>query len=307
MASENDRIAAPAIETEHLTKRFPGVTAVDDLSLEVGQGEIVGFLGPNGAGKTTTIRMLMGFLRPTSGRCSVLGGVPRTEPRLRRRIGYLPGDFRIDPAMRASELFSWFAKLRGGVDRTRLNRLTDRLELDPHRSFGTLSKGNRQKVGLIQALMHDPEVLILDEPTSGLDPLVQREFIRLLQEATAKGAAVLFSTHVLPEIERLASSVAIIRGGKLVTMSSVNALLDRARHRLEFRFTQDVPPALFDNVQGVVEVQLDQHTATVLIDGPEGPALAAAARGPGLLRVTPAGDELEDLFLSLYEQPRAAG
>jgi ABC-2 type transport system ATP-binding protein len=295
-----------AIVTDRLTKRFSEVVAVSELSLEVHAGEIVGFLGPNGAGKTTTIRMLLGFLNPTAGRLSVLGGVPGREPRLRRRIGYLPGDFRVDPAMSGGELFAWFGRLRGGVEQARLTELVERLDLDPARPFGALSKGNRQKVGIVQAFMHDPDVLILDEPTSGLDPLVQREFLRLLREAVGRGAAVLFSTHVLPEVERIASLVAIIRAGRLVTVSSVDALLDRARHRLEFRFTQPVPRSLFDGVPGVLAAEVDHHTATVTIDGPEGPALAAAAAGPGLLRVSPAGDDLEDLFLSLYDDRERA-
>lgn len=291
---------APAIETDGLTKRFPGIVAVSGLDLEIYPGEIVGFLGPNGAGKTTTIRMLLGFLRPTAGRCLVLGGSPAREPGLRRRIGYLPGDLRIDPAMSGAEVFAWFAHLRGGIDRTRIKQLVDRLDLDPTRSFGTLSKGNRQKVGLVQAFMHDPDVLILDEPTSGIDPLVQREFLRLLRESTQRGAAVLFSTHILPEIERIASRVAIIRGGQLVTVSTVDALLDRARHRLEFRFVRTIRHDLFDGIPGVVEAEVEDHTATVTIDGPEGPALRVAADA-GLLRVSPVGDDLEDLFLSLYQ------
>ena len=295
-------MGASVILTDRLTKRFPQVTAVSDLSIEVRAGEIVGFLGPNGAGKTTTIRMLLGFLRPSAGRSTVLGDSLARSPALRRRVGYLPGDFRIDPGISGAELFAWFGGLRGGVNRTRLNALIDRLSLDPTRKFGTLSKGNRQKVGLVQAFMHDPDVLILDEPTTGLDPLVQREFLRMLREETERGAAVLFSTHVLPEIERIASRVAIIRAGRLVTMSSVNALLDGARHRLELRFAGTIARSLFDGVPGVIAAEVDGNTATVTIDGPEGPALRTAAAVPGLLRVSSAGDELEDLFLSLYEE-----
>ncbi|HYM96138.1 MAG TPA: ABC transporter ATP-binding protein [Candidatus Sulfotelmatobacter sp.] len=294
--------SAVVIATDRLTKRFPKVTAVSELSIQVGAGEIVGFLGPNGAGKTTTIRLLLGFLRPTAGRCTIFGGSPAQQPRLRRRIGYLPGDLRVDPAMSGTELFHWFGRLRGGVNEARLKGLIDRLNLDPTRPFGALSKGNRQKVGLVQAFMHDPDVLILDEPTTGLDPLVQREFLRMLREATQRGAAVLFSTHVLPEIERIASRVAIIRAGKLVTTSSVESLLDRARHRLEFRFSGTVDHRLFDGVPGVVATEFEGQTVTVAIDGPEAPALRAAAAAPGLLRVNSAGDDLEDLFLSLYEE-----
>jgi beta-exotoxin I transport system ATP-binding protein len=291
-----------AITSDRLTKRFPKVTAVSELSIEVRHGEICGFLGPNGAGKTTTIRMLLGFLRPTAGSCSVLGGWLWREAGVRRRVGYLPGDFRIDSAMSGAQLFTWFGRLRGNVDQRRLRGLIDRLDLDPTRPFGSLSKGNRQKVGLVQAFMHDPEVLILDEPTTSLDPLVQREFLRMLRESTERGAAVLFSTHVLPEIERIASRVAIIRSGRLVTMSSVDSLLDRARHRLQFRFTGAVDRKLFEGVPGVIAAEVDGQTATITIDGPEGPALQRAASAPGLLRVSAAGDDLEDLFLSLYDR-----
>jgi ABC-2 type transport system ATP-binding protein len=296
-----EKASPAAIQIDRLTKRFPKVTAVSELSFEVQRGQIVGFLGPNGAGKTTTIRMLLGFLRPTAGQCSVLGGSLGREPSLRRRVGYLPGDFRIDPSMSGAELFAWFARLRGGVDRNKLNGLVERLGLDPTRPFGTLSKGNRQKVGLVQAFMHDPEVLILDEPTTGLDPLMQREFLRILGETVDRGGAVLFSTHVLPEIERIATRVAIIRSGQLVTMADVETLLDRARHRLEFRFTSTIDRKLFEGVPGVLAAEVDGRTATVTVDGPEGPVLQKAAAVPGLLRVSSAADDLEGLFLSLYD------
>lgn len=297
---------APAIATEALTKRFGRLTAVSELSLAIQPGEVVGFLGPNGAGKTTTIRMLLGFLRPTSGRLSVLGGVPARDTGLRRRIGYLPGDFRIDPTMTGNELFAWFGELRGGVNRQRVRELVERLQLDPGRPFGHLSKGNRQKIGLVQAFQHDPDVLILDEPTTGLDPLVQRAFLELVREAAGRGAAVLFSSHVLPEVERVAARIAIIRAGRLVTIAPVDELLDRARHRLEFRFAGPVSPDLFADVPGVVAAEVHGPNATLAIDGAVGPALAAALNGPALLRVRSVGDDLEDLFVTLYDQRASA-
>jgi len=296
-------VSAPAIMCDQLSKRFPAVRAVSELTLQVAAGEIVGFLGPNGAGKTTTMRMLMGALRPSSGRCGVLGGSLARDVELRRRVGCLPGDLRVDPALTGSQLFTWFGRLRGGLDVPRVEDLVQRLGLDPSRPFGTLSKGNRQKVGIVQALQHDPDVLILDEPTTGLDPLVQREFLALVRESAAGGAAVLFCSHVLPEVERIADRVAIIRGGKLVTESTVDDLLDRARRRLELRFAEPVPAGLFDLVPGVVDVDLDGRTATITIEGPVGPALRAATDAGTLLRVNPAGDDLEDLFVSLYRRP----
>ncbi|HEX6498194.1 MAG TPA: ABC transporter ATP-binding protein [Micromonosporaceae bacterium] len=290
-------MSAPAVAIDRLTKRYGSLTAVDDLTLTVAPGEVVGFLGPNGAGKTTTIRTLLGFLRPTSGSCAVLGSWPGRDVAVRRRIGYLPGDFRVEPAMTAHHLFAWYARLRGvGLDRAR--ELCERLDLDPTRRFGTLSKGNRQKVGLVQAFLHDPDVLVLDEPTTGLDPVVQREFLAMVDEAARRGAAVLFSSHVLPEVERVADRIAIIRGGRLVTMSTVDDLLDQARHRLELRYAAPVPDGLLDGVPGVVRADVDGYRLTVVVDGPVGPVLRAAASRDGLVRIDTVGDELEDLFLA---------
>jgi len=294
-------MSEPAITTSRLTKRFGTLTAVSELDLEVMPGEVVGFLGPNGAGKTTTIRMLLGFLNPSEGSCQVLGSSPSRDVSLRRRIGYLPGDLRVDPSMTGAELFSWFGKLRGGIDQRRVDELVERLGLDPGRPFGALSKGNRQKVGLIQAFQHDPDVLILDEPTSGLDPLAQREFMRLVHEAVARDAAVLFSSHILPAVERIASRIAIIRTGKLVAVSTVDELLDRARRRLELRFSEPVSADIFKGVPGVVEVDVDGDTAQIVIDGAVGPALGAATGKASLLRINNVGDDLEDLFVSLYD------
>jgi ABC-2 type transport system ATP-binding protein len=297
MATSGD--ATPAIAAHGLTKRFGRLTAVAGLDLQVATGEVLGFLGPNGAGKTTTIRMLMGFLRPTAGQATVLGA-RAGDLGVRHRIGYLPGDLRVDPTMTGAQLFAWYGALRGRRDQARVDALTERLGLDPSRRFGTLSKGNRQKVGIVQALCHDPQVILLDEPTTGLDPLVQREFLALLAEAAQNGAAVLFSSHVLPEVERAATRVAIIRAGQLVTVSTVDDLLDQARRRLEIHFAAPIPDGVFDAVPGVVEAQIQGRTAVLAIDGPVGPALRAATDVGAVLRVNPAGDDLEDLFVSLY-------
>ncbi len=297
----------PAIATRALSKRFGSVTAVSDLTVRVEPGQILGFLGPNGAGKTTTIRMLMGFLRPTAGHATVLGA-PAGDIAVRSRIGYLPGDLRVDPTMTARQLFDWYRRLRRRGSQARTDELTERLELDPSRPFGTLSKGNRQKVGIIQALCHEPDVIILDEPTTGLDPLIQREFLALLSRAASEGAAILFSSHVLPEVERAAHKVAIIRAGELVTVSTVDDLLDHARHRLELRYTAPVPANLFAGVDGVAGAEVHDRTAVLTIDGPVGPALRAATEPGTLLRINPAGDDLEDLFVSLYHpDQRPAG
>jgi beta-exotoxin I transport system ATP-binding protein len=288
---------APVIEIEHLSRRFGRLRAIEDLSLAVEAGEILGFLGPNGAGKTTTVRTLMGFLRPTAGSARVLGVWPGDDVGVRSRIGYLPGDVRIEPGMRASHLFAWFARLRG-VSTKRAHELSERLGLDPSRPFGTLSKGNRQKVGLVQAFLHDPEVIVLDEPSTGLDPVVQRELLAIIREAAARGAAVLFSSHVLPEVERIAGRVAVLRAGRLVTLAPVRDLLDRARHRLELSFADPVQPEVLRDVPGVVDLLVDSRRLDIVVDGPVGPVLKAATGLGTLLRVAPAGDELEDLFFT---------
>lgn len=209
----------------------------------------------------------------------------------------------MDPSMCGRDLFQWFGRLRGGVNQSRVDDLTERLQLDPTRPFGALSKGNRQKIGIVQAFMNDPEVLILDEPTTGLDPLVQRDFLELVRACAANGAAVLFSSHVLPEVERLASRVAIIRAGRLVTVATIDQLAEHARHRLELRFANPVPHDLFVGVPGVVAQQVDGRSVVITLDGPAGPAMEVAAKGPGLIRVSSAGDDLEDLFLKFYEGP----
>ncbi|MGH7722192.1 MAG: ABC transporter ATP-binding protein [Candidatus Dormibacteria bacterium] len=294
------------ISARGLTKRFGDLTAVADLTLEVGAGEVVGFLGPNGAGKSTTMRMLLGFLRPSAGTCTVLGACLRDDTPARCRVGYLPGDLRVDSGMTGQQLFAWFGRLRGGLDRRRVDALVERLELDPTRRIGTLSKGNRQKVGIVQAFQHDPDVLILDEPTTGLDPLVQREFLRLVEEASSRGASVLLSSHVLPEVERVADRVAIIRAGRLVAVSTLDALLDRARHRFDLRYMHPVADDLFSGVAGVVSCQVSGRLVSITVDGPVGPALRAATQSPGLMRVSGSGDDLEELFISLYAGDRSS-
>jgi ABC-2 type transport system ATP-binding protein len=288
---------AAVIEVDHLTRRFGHLVAVDEVSFTVSTGEILGFLGPNGAGKSTTLRTLMGFLHPTAGSCRVLGVWPGVDVGVRGRIGYLPGDFRIEAGMTASELFAWFARLRG-VPVAPAFELAQRLELDPSRPFRTLSKGNRQKVGVVQAFLHRPEVVVLDEPSTGLDPVVQRELLELVREAATGGAAVLFSSHVLPEVERVADRIAVLRAGRLIALSPVGDLLDHARHRLELSFTAPVLPSLLYGVPGVVDSVADGRRLDIVVDGPVGPALAAATAKATLVRVAPIGDELEDLFFT---------
>ncbi|MCH7706430.1 MAG: ABC transporter ATP-binding protein, partial [Chloroflexi bacterium] len=199
------------ILTEGLTKSYGKSRGIVDLNLEVRAGEVFGFLGPNGSGKTTTMRLLLDFIRPTRGRAEVFGLDVRTESmEIRRRVGYLPGDLAMYENLTGRELLTYFANLQGGVSWSYTEALAERLGLDLSRPIRTLSTGNKQKVGLVQAFMHQPELLVVDEPTSGLDPLVRQEFYRIVQEAKAEGQTVFLSSHILAEVERIADRVGII-------------------------------------------------------------------------------------------------
>ena len=233
-------MSEPVIQTSGLVKKYGTLTAVDQLDLTVAPGEVYGLLGPNGAGKSTTIRTILGYLHPTAGTATVHGGSAR-DPHIRRRIGYLPGDLRLEGRLKVRQILDFYADLRGGVAQERIDDLCEQMQLDVTRPFGQLSKGNRQKVGVVQAVMHDPDVLILDEPTAGLDPLMQREVLNLVRERRDAGAAVLFSSHIIFEVEEVADRVGILREGRKVVEDSVAGLQTiTARQSLHLRFSEPV-------------------------------------------------------------------
>jgi ABC-2 type transport system ATP-binding protein len=228
---------ADAIEARGLTKRYGQATALDGLDLSVGEGAVFGVIGPNGAGKTTTMRLLLDLIRPTSGSVRVLGSDPRAGgPELRKRIGYLPGELRLEGRVTGRALLGHYARISGPVADNTIQDLADRLGLDLDRQVRTLSKGNKQKLGLVQAFMHAPPLLVLDEPTSGLDPLVQQEFLAMVREAREAGQTVFLSSHVLSEIQQAADTVAILRQGRVVTLSSVDALRQTAVRQVRAGF-----------------------------------------------------------------------
>jgi len=307
-----------AILLETMTKRYGKSRGVADLELEVEAGCVFGFLGPNGAGKTTTIRVLLDLIRPTRGRALVFGLDSRRESiAIRRRSGYLPGELSLYGRLTGDETLRYFANLRGGVDPGSVRALCERLDFDAGKKVADLSTGNRRKLGLIQALMHRPELLILDEPTAGLDPLVQHELYHLVEEAREAGQTVFLSSHNLPEVQRVCDRVAFVREGGLVAVEDVAALTGRAVRELEVTFAAPVPAAAFEGVDGVTGV-----TANGAGSGPAaGPGAVPSAAGARTLRLTVSGSldatvkmlaryevvtmtsrelDLEDVFLTFY-------
>jgi ABC-2 type transport system ATP-binding protein len=289
-----------AVRTEGLTKFYGRHRGLEGLDLTVEPGEAFGYLGPNGAGKTTTIRLLLDLIRPTSGRARVLGLDPRADGvEVRRRVGYLPGELALADRGRASELLRFLADARGGVAWRRVTDLADRLELDLSRRMRELSKGNKQKLGLVQAFMHDPELLLLDEPTSGLDPLMQQEFQQMVREARAAGQTVFMSSHVLAEVQQAADRVGIVRDGRLVAVERVESLGKRAVRRVEVQFDAPVRPGDFADLPGVTGLEVVGSILRCTVDGRLDPLVKAAARHTVVDLVSTEPD-LEETFLSYY-------
>jgi beta-exotoxin I transport system ATP-binding protein len=293
-----------AIQTEQLTKMYGKRRGLAGLDLAVNTGEVYGFLGPNGAGKTTTIRILLDLIRPTSGRVELLGGDPRRDGvALRRRIGYLPGDFLIEGRQTVIELLTYLGNLRGGVPRQRITALAGRLDLDLDVKIRSLSKGNKQKVAVVQAFMHQPELLILDEPTSGLDPLLQQTFLDMVREARAAGQTVFMSSHVMSEVQQTADRVGIVREGVMVTVERVEDLRERGVRRVEIHFEDPVTVEEFTALPGVSDVTVTGTVLRARLDGRADPLVKAAAKHTvlGLLSEEP---DLEELFVTYYRGDR---
>jgi ABC-2 type transport system ATP-binding protein len=261
---------------------------------------LFGFLGPNGAGKTTTIRLLAGLIRPTAGHASVFGAdVVREREIVQRRIGYLPGAFVAYPELTAGEYLRYLGNLRGGVDSSTAVGLAKRLDLDLEQTIGSMSHGNRQKVGIVQAFQHEPELLILDEPTQGLDPLVQREFLGMLRDVRAAGRTVFLCSHVLSEVEAVADTVGILRQGRLVEVSAVADLKAKALRRVDIAFEGPVPIESLRAAPGVGDVVATGSEAQVVVEGSMA-GLFAAAAPHRIARVVSHEPDLEEIFLTYY-------
>jgi ABC-type multidrug transport system ATPase subunit len=290
------------IETEKLSKSYGEHRGIIDLDLQVNEGEAFGFLGPNGAGKTTTIRTLLDHIRPTSGRATVFGIDTTVDPvAIHRRLGYLPGEFALYDKLTGGQTLEYFANLRGGVDKAYQQSLVKRLDVDPSRRFREYSKGNKQKIGLIIALQHRPDLLLLDEPTSGLDPLIQQEFYAVIREAKAEGRTVFLSSHILSEVEKTCDRVAIIRDGRLARVDRTEALRDLAHHTVELVFTGPVPAAEFQAIAGVSDVITEGHVLRLRVSGNIAPVVRAAAKYE-LADFVSREPSLEETFLAEYSR-----
>lgn len=287
-----------AIRAEGLTKAFGTLLALDDLTLEVAAGEVFGYLGPNGAGKTTTIRLLLDLIRPTAGTGSLLGGCG-SDVAVRARVGYLPAELRIEPSYTTHDVVAFFGRLRGGVDRARVDELLDRFALDPGRRIGELSTGNRRKVGIVQAFMHRPELLLLDEPSTGLDPLLQLELHRLVRESVAGGATVFLSSHALHEVDALADRVAILRDGRLVALAPLAELRAQARQRIDVHLASAPDVDRLRMVPGVVEATADGHVVHLVVEGHAAPLIRELGHLE-VVRIATRSDDLADAFLGFY-------
>ncbi len=293
--------ADPAISLQGLTKAYGRISALRGVDLEVQRGEIFGFLGPNGAGKTTTIRCLLDLIRPDGGTARVLGLDPQADAAaVRRRVAYLPGELSLEANLTAEGILRYLAELRGAaVGFERVRELAGRLHLDLRTPIKNMSKGNKQKVGVVQAFMAPVELLLLDEPTSGLDPLMQQEVYRLVREARDGGATVFFSSHIIAEVEAIAERVAIIRDGRIAGVLDPRELVALGKRRVSLRLREPLPDGALAGVLGATQIERDGATVTLEIEG-EMDALIKALGAYAVIDLETERPSLEELFLTLY-------
>ncbi len=291
------------IDVANITKNYGSSRGITNVSFQVNEGEVFGFLGPNGAGKTTTIRVLMALLRANSGTAAIAGmDYWQQSVEIKKITGYLPGELSLDPDLTGGQILEYFGHLRGGIDQTYLKQLISRMELDPSKKFRQYSSGNKRKVGLIQAFMHRPKLLILDEPTNGLDPLNQQEFVRMVQEVRDDGRTVFLSSHILSEIEQTCGRAGIIREGKLIKVGGINELKDIKQHEVIITFTGPAPIAAFQNLPDVSHAEALQNGDAVrlTVTGSIDQVIKIAAQY-SIVSLKSSEPSLEDVFLRYYE------
>jgi len=291
-------VPTPVIRTQGLSKRFGDVDALRDLDLEVGEGDVVGYLGPNGAGKTTTIRLLLGLSRPSAGRAEIFGlDCQRQVVEVHRRVAYVPGEASLWPSLTGAETLHLLGRVHGEVDPAYRDELVARFDFDPSKKVRTYSKGNRQKLILIAALMTRPPLLVLDEPTSGLDPLMEQAFRRCVHEARQRGQTIFLSSHILSEVEALCDRVGILRDGRLVEMGTLAEMRHLSALTVEATFDGAVPELA--GVPGVSSVDVQGSVARCQVRGSVAPLLQVLAAA-GVRELLSREPSLEELFLAHY-------
>ena len=289
-----------AVDTTGLSKDYGDRRGIFDLDLSVPTGEVFGFLGPNGAGKTTTSRLLMGLIHATRGNARIFGlDCDRDSVAVKRKVGYCPGELPQFGGWRGSEIVAYVSGLRGDVRDSAITALAERLDLDLGRKYREYSHGNKQKLALVLAFMHEPALVILDEPTSGLDPLHQQEFYGIVRDARARGATIFISSHVLSEVEHVCDRVGIVREGRLATVSALEDLVGMRAFRVELDFAGDVPIDRLKGVEGLDQLEITGHRATGLLRGTFEPLMAAIA-GARVVGFTSREPSLEEIFLTYY-------
>ncbi len=288
------------INTTKLTKYYGKQLGIAEVDLAVNRGEVFGYLGPNGAGKTTTIRTLLDFIRPSGGSAAIFGlDARQSSVAIHRRVGYLNGELALYDDMTGEQLLRYLGNLRGGMDWQYVKALALRFQCDLPRRIQGLSLGNKQKLGLLQAFMHKPELLILDEPTNGLDPLIQHEFYDLLAETKKEGRTIFLSSHILPEVEKVCDRVGIIRQGKLITVETIESLKSHSIRQLEIHFAAPVPRDKFTNIPGVRDIVIRDNLLTCTVVGSLDALVKTAARFE-VSNIISHEPSLEDIFMTYY-------
>jgi ABC-2 type transport system ATP-binding protein len=294
-----------AVEIKDLSKQFGNLTALKDVNITVKPGEVFGFLGPNGAGKTTAIRAMLNLIKPTEGTITILGMDAQKEYKeLHKHIGYLAGDMSMYDNLRAEQYINYMANLHGNVETGQIAILAGKLQANLKPRIKTLSRGNKQKIGLIAAMMHKPQLLIMDEPTTGLDPLMQEVFYELLAEHTKAGGTTFMSSHNLSEVQRVCDRVAFIRNGELVEVSKVSTLRSSSVQEFEVHFAKEVPEDIFKGIRSVNDVQVDGDKLTCVVKGHLNEFLAVLGKYD-VLSVANRELELDEVFMKLYGEVKS--